>query len=266
MNYKKMFEYLNTHSLDDTNSKIIQYLLKHNQEPIVSINQVAENCFVSTATISRFIRKFTNRGFDDFKSSYNESISSSVPFMFRLKKNDEKNLRENGQIFLNDYGKRIVQSIESMISTVSINEVDSLLAEIHNANRVFLFGFDSTLDSLRHLQIALQRSNKFVFLALTDELQLDSAKQLLNSDVALIVTSFGTFFNNLLPVANELTKSSAKTILITQQSSSLYSVEIEKVINITNTPDPRAGSYCMDIFLDYVARRYYYLFSDSIRT
>lgn len=262
MNYEKMFEYLNNHSLEDTNSKIILYLLKQKQNPIMSISKMADDCFVSTATISRFIRKFTGKGFDDFTRVYNKEITSSVPFMFRLEKKDEKNLRENSSKFLENYSGRIIDSINNMLSTIDYGEVDNLLFEINKANRVFLFGFDSTLDSLSHLQVALNRGNKLLFMAYRDELQFELAKQLKESDLAIIVTSFGTFFNKLADVSNEIINSKAKTVLITQNVSSLYSIGIDVTINLSSIVDPRAGSYSMDIFLDFIARRYYYLFNE----
>lgn len=262
MDYQAMYDYINTHPIDDTYSRIILFLLQDNHESIESITTMAENCYVSPATISRFIKKFTNVSFDEFKKEYNKHKDVSPSFMFRLTKEDTHNLVANSDKFFHDYGNRVIHSIQNTMDTLDLAEIDKFLQKIHDFPRVFLFGYNSTIDNLKYLQAGFKRANKFLYLAYSYELQEQLAENLQHDDLAIIVTSYGTFFNKLAHTADLIVDSQATTTLITQSTNSLYSVGIDKIISISTESDARAGSYNMNFFLDYLARRYFFLYGE----
>lgn len=263
MDYRDMNEYINTHPLDDTYSRIILHIFQNNTKPITSITELANDCYVSPSTITRFARKFSCSSFDELKKKCNEEIKIPASFVFRLTKEDTKNLRKDSKKFLNTYGNLIINSINDTMDTIDVHEIDQLLHNIHNHERVFLFGYNSTINSLKCMQAAFQKAHKFLFMSYDNDLQLELANQLKKDDLCIIVTSFGTFFTKSPVLADRLINTSAKTILITQNTSNLHSISLDNVITIAKNPDARAGSYNMDFFLDYLARRYYFLFCDD---
>lgn len=62
------FNYLNRHDPDKTYAKIITYLLTHQKEvQKLTISQIAERCFVSPATLTRFCQAFNIPSFSSLR-------------------------------------------------------------------------------------------------------------------------------------------------------------------------------------------------------
>lgn len=172
-----MFLYLNNHQTDDTYSRIIIYLLNNRDKiALTNITDLANNCYVSISTISRFSKFFGYGSFQLMKESLKKD--PSLDFKLRLNKDNYYNLDHAPEHFLSDFGNQIIASIQDTINTVDINAVDTLIQDIVRYDHVYLFGYDSTLDLLKRFQSAFLLNNKLLFMAFPDDLQLELSKKL----------------------------------------------------------------------------------------
>ncbi|WP_288226106.1 MurR/RpiR family transcriptional regulator [uncultured Enterococcus sp.] len=83
------FDYLNRHDSDKTYAKIITYLLTHQTEvQTLTISQIAERCFVSPATLTRFCQAFNIPSFGDLRELLNTNQQMKSYNYLRMRETD----------------------------------------------------------------------------------------------------------------------------------------------------------------------------------
>lgn len=259
-----LIEYLNTHPRDDIYSRICTFILsdkKSFQE--LSISQLAENFFVSPATLSRFARRFGFKSFGDLRQAILEDDKVNAYLPFRVNKKDIVELKEESGKFFSSYCQEIVDAIIDMEETVSANDVDELIQIIHDAKDICVFGFSSSNEAISYLQGGLLYSQKLIFTASTEEQQRDLAKSMSPDSLVIIISSFGNFFYNNSEVHQEIMNSQAKTLLLTQHAQSMAITSMDTIFNVTKKNYLKAGTHPIEIFVDFLVRRYYVLYSEQ---
>lgn len=248
-----MLKYLNNHKMDDTYSRIIIYIIS-NKDKIsnLSITELAENCFVSISTISRFSRFFSYATFQSMKADLQKE--PSLGFTLRLNKNSFYRLNDTPDHFFADLGNQIIESIQDTINTVDVDVVDDLIQDIMSYEKVYLFGYDSTLDLLKRVQSTFL-NNKLLFMAYPDDLQLKLTENLNENCLCLIVSSYGTLFSKFPDLIWNITNSNARTIFLTQGTTNVFTSAFDKVISISSKPNPITGNISMEFFLEYLGKR-----------
>lgn len=261
----KMLQYLNNNELDGTYSRIITYIIS-NRDKIYSmgITDFADSCYVSISTISRFSKFFGYPSFQAMKLDIQKE--PSLGYTLRLNKDEYYRLDSTPDNFFSDLGNQIIVGIQDTIDTVQVSEIDSLLKEIMGYEKVYLFGYDSTLDILKRFQSTFLNNNKLLFMALSDDLQLSLSKNLDSKSLCIVVSSYGTLFAKLPDVIWNITNSNSKKIFITQGATNIFTSAFDQIIHISTNPSPITGNFCMDFFFEYLGKRSLKLFaSDSIK-
>lgn len=248
-----MLKYLNNHKIDDTYSRIIIYILS-NKDKIskLSITEFAENCYVSISTISRFSKFFGYSTYQSMKLDLQKE--PPIGFTMRLNKDNFYRMNDTPDHFFSELGNQIVESIQDTIKTVNVDVVDDLIRDIMSHEKVYLFGYDSTLDLLKRLQSTFL-NNKLLFMAYPDELQLKLSEDLDENCLCIIVSSYGTLFSKLPDLVWNITNSNAKTFFLTQGTTNVFTSAFDRVISISSKPNPITGNISMEFFLEYLGKR-----------
>lgn len=258
----KMLQYLNNNELEGTYSRIIIYIIS-NREKIysMSINDFADACYVSISTISRFSRFFGYPSFQAMKLDFQRE--PSLGYTLRLSKNDYYRLDSTPDNFFSDLGNQIIDGIQDTIDTIVVSEIDNLLEEIMNYEKVYLFGYDSTLDILKRFQSTFLNNNKLLIMAFPDDLQLSLSENLDSDSLCIVVSSYGTLFTKLPDVIWNITNSNSKKIFITQGTTNIFTSAFDQIISISSKPNPITGNFCMDFFFEYLGKRSLKLFASD---
>lgn len=128
-------------SLDNisrTQKKLAAFLIDHwNEIPLVSIEYISKETGVSTASVTRFTRKFGFKGFYDFKARIKEEIKNNIDPVerFRLIKEDL-----SGRKSLMKVAKQDVKNINRLLREIKEETFSTLVGLVENAKRVFTFG------------------------------------------------------------------------------------------------------------------------------
>lgn len=111
---------------DSTDAMITRYLMEHMEDADISISQIAQDCHVGMATVSRYVR---NIGFESF-SALRECMKKEEETFETV---DDRNTVET-----------IVQSHSDALSiclkSIDLNQVELLCRQIESAEHVFLAG------------------------------------------------------------------------------------------------------------------------------
>lgn len=257
-NLIKMIHYLNTHDREDTYSRIIIFL-SQNFEKIegMTITQIAERCFVSPATLSRFTKHFNFESFPELRKTFSDNDFLDPTLSFGLTKYDLNSMKDTPNMYLQAYGQSIIASIEDIIQSVDLAEVDELLTLIHDTKDVCIFNYNPTNNITRTLQSGLFLSKKLVFTGENKSNQLELVATMNQDSLAIIISSFGNFFNTQSEIFSKIRQTNCKTVLITQNTQNLAISMIDNVVNISSKNHVKAGNYPMEFFIEYLCRCYY---------
>lgn len=260
-NYIEMINYLNTHAINDSYSRIVLYLLDH-KETIKgqTIDDLASKCYVSNATISRFSRFFGFGSFADLKKSISSPQKINPEYTFRISHKSAKELVENPGDFFTNYKNFIFKSLDDVADNFDVKETDELLMTIHESQPVYLFGSTSSLNLLREIQLGLFVSGKLVFSGETTDDLIRLAENLNEQATVVIISSFGNFLSEYPAIINAIKNSQCKTIFITQHTENMMSSSFDHAIQVTSRNHIEAGSYPLHFYCDYLVRRYNALF------
>lgn len=249
--------YLNTNKRDATYSRIIIYLFSHlNEVRTLTITEIAERCFVSPATLTRFCRHFGIASFQSLRESIVSLGTMKKHNGLRMKEQELSNLKDHPEAYLETYGTEIINAINDVLQTIDIKLVDQVLADVYQSKEVIIIGYSSTLELAKELQTSFLLSRKLVFVGETEETQYAFVDELTAESVVIVISSYGSILTRSSDLIRKVTDSSAKSILITQHTQNTVTNLFDLSVNVTKTNYVRIGNYPLSFFLDYFVRRY----------
>lgn len=255
--------YLNTHDLDDSYSRIILNILKGRKKvKDLSINELAKQCFVSNATISRFVKHFNYENFSDLKREFSLIGTVSPEFIFRTNNVMFSNILNEPQNFISNYKKRIIDSLDDVEQCLDMKQIDHFLSHVYENDPVYLFGSESSYGILKEIQGGLFISGKVILSGEKNEDFFRIAKRLNQQSTVIIASSFGNFLAENQNLVNLIIDSKATTFFLTQHTENMLTSSFDHTIFVTSKNHVEAGSYPLTFFCEFLVRYYYSLFND----
>lgn len=249
--------YLNTNKRDATYSRIIIYLFNHlNEIRTLTITEIAERCFVSPATLTRFCRHFGISSFASLRESLIVLGTMKKHSGLRMKEQELTELKDDPKSYLASYGSEIITAVNDVLETIDIEQVDRILADIHQAGEVILIGYSATLELAKDLQTSFLLSQKLVFVGETEDTQQAFVEELSEKSIVIVISSYGSLLNRSSELMRKISDSPAKSILLTQHTQNTLTNQFDLSVNVTTTNYVRIGNYPLTFFLDYFVRRY----------
>lgn len=150
--FQTMVKYYNTCENKDTNYQIIEYILKHiDTINNMAITQIAEETYVSKPTITRFIRKFGYKDYDDFKKSIYNTYYKNFNSSFRLTDNQMYVLEKEPKKFLDEYADSICDAINDFKNHFDYTKIDFLIDEMMS-KECGIFAYNQPLNCAMEIQ------------------------------------------------------------------------------------------------------------------
>ena len=205
--FYRLIIFLDTAQENDTNYNIA-WFMANNFYRIANmrISELAAECFVSPATISRFCRALGYENFAHLKQECYTFHSHDKKFN-NLINIPLETMKEHPQLATQQYIQQVIQYISDLPEFLDWNEVDAILKLIHDSDSVAFFGTQFSQSAALHLQTDLLMLEKFTMAYMDSSRQLECAKQLTSNSVAIIMTVNGYFTNShskLLQYLNDI--------------------------------------------------------------
>lgn len=208
----RLLRYTNNNYKKDLNYEIaLQLLINFQKIPELSISEAAELCFVSNASISRFVRHFGFAGFTDFKEAAKKSLRIDTDYSKEITKADKENLDP----IYRQYTDEIIENLNFAYENLDFEQLDRICEIIQKAPEVCLFGLEFSMLMGQHFQSRMAMMNKLVRIGLTSEQQEEIARNLPQDSVVLIATMEGGYFYRNSEIIDILKQKKIKCITIT---------------------------------------------------
>ncbi|SFC11772.1 transcriptional regulator, RpiR family [Alkalibacterium subtropicum] len=197
-------------TLSDKERLMADFILEHPEKIIHgTINEIAEELNLADSTVFRFTKKLSYKGFQDLKISLaTESVNAMKDVHEKVSKSDdEKTILE--KVFCSNI-KTLQDTLEVIDDIAFARAVDTIL----HANKIELFGFGGSN------VIAMDGYHKFIRTGLTvsaqtdSHMQLISASQLTEGDVAVLISHTG-HSKDILEILETVKEQQVATICIT---------------------------------------------------
>lgn len=258
--FGKLLSYYNNRDNNQTYYRIIEYIL-HNIDKMnsLSITEFAEKTFTSPATITRFIHHFGYDKYSVFRKEVENLNNSNLKSTLKLRESDINNLKDNPELFINNYVEEVINSISDVSSTLDLKQIDRFLLRLSKTKNVAFFGYDDSINIAKELQIGFLARKKIVEVAESYEKQIEIVDNYDKSCLIVVISSYGNYFDHYADIYDRLVQRGIPMILVTQNYSSMKEFNFEEIIHLLSKRYSRIGNYPLRIFSEYIIRRFAYM-------
>ena len=228
---------------DSTNGHIAAYILGHISEIAeLSIREIAAKTNVSPASISRFCRDI---GLEDFNELKELAACTELNFETCRKDDSDKNWKDK-------YISDVMDGLKDVRDSISMEKIERLCRDIREYDKVAVFGVLKAEGVAMNLQADLAMQGKFVITKLPFSEQMDYYDQTDESDLIVIFSYTGIYFDYGLPrVLKKPKKERPKIYLITDAPKAP-----DAVIRFRSRQDQHSHPYQLQMVESLIAQNY----------
>lgn len=236
---------------DNTDINIARCLLKNVNKikKKTSLQDIADLCYTSQSSISRFSQRLGYANFNDFKSD-----------CLGIQEELHEMIIDNRAMSIIDFDGYVQTITYSLLKTRNkpiFQQISQLCDYIYEAKRVFIFATHIPGDIACILQRGLLTSGKFVEFYPSKEHQIEVVKQVSSDDLCLFISMEGTLLMEkaiTIPAIISL----AKNVLITQNVHNKFAEQFTQIIGLGEHDGESLGKYKLLLFIDCVLNCYYH--------
>ena len=262
--FYRLIIFLDTATENDTNYNIAWFMANNFYRIAdMRISELASECFVSPATISRFCRALGYENFAHLKHECRAFHSHDKKFnnLIHVPLDTMKN---HPQVATLDYVNQVASHLTLLPQILDWQEIDQVLELIHDCESVAFFGTQFSQSAALHFQTDLLMLEKFTMAYMDSVRQLDCAKDLTSESVAIIITVNGNFTASGHKILQYIKKSQCKVVLITCDEELDIQIPIDHRILIGNVENSKTGKHNLLTVVELMSLRYYSLYYPSL--
>lgn len=205
------FEFVNgkLEMLNKTEKKIFDYIVKNKDEVKgMSIRKLSNECYVSTTTLFRFVKKLGFTGYNEFISTLRLSSDSSekaiIPKIIARSNYNE------------EYLKNIIESVRVMRE----DDVEKFCNWINENNKIYIFGVDLTKQVVNYTHCLLNMMG-YNSIMVHNEYETDSIiKSISENDICLIF-SFSGESTSMIEIIEKVSIKNNRIVSVTRADNNI---------------------------------------------
>lgn len=173
-----------------TEEGIIKFILKNaKQTSRMTIHQLAQSTYSSPSTIIRLCKKIGYQGYKDFLKDliYEQAIHSN----YRGKNFLDLNQTDQVDDVIHKITHKTILSLEETEESLNTETVERAVSSLFRSQRIILFGIGASHLVAKDAHLKFTRINKTTLISEDSHTQLLMAKNIKNTDVALVISYSG---------------------------------------------------------------------------
>ncbi|GGM37455.1 RpiR family transcriptional regulator [Paraliobacillus quinghaiensis] len=209
-------------TLSDKEKKIADYIIEKPQNIVHgTINQVADDIGIADSTVFRFCKRIGFKGYQAMKIVLaSEIVAPMQDIHEKIQENDdEKSIIE--KVFHSN-----IKTLEDTLKVIDEHNFKSAVEAILQARKIEFFGSGGSNIIAQDAYHKLIRTGVPVFVQSDTHMQLMSASQMTNEDVAVLISHTGTT-KDILDILEITKENGVKTIGITSFAKSPLSERVD---------------------------------------
>lgn len=257
----KLIDYVDTAVVRDSNYSIAEIMIRNYQKlKGMSISEVADLCFVSKASISRFCRLM---GFESFKE-FQDYLDVDFDIHTDYSQQFYNMFCQDKEMALAKYRDQLISNIYATISPENLEVVEDVVRTIHASRRVACFSHHFLWDIGHHFQGKMMAMNRFVEMYHDYTAQMECAQSLGKEDLAITITVGGSYMNRYAALWNTIQNSGSKLLVVTQNFSNACLNQVDYVLQCGYTNRDDVGKYSALMAMDLIVMAYMKRYSPKL--
>ena len=223
----------------------------------MTISEIADLCFVSKSTISKFTRYI---GFEDFLELKLSSAYKSN------KHSNYLNYNDNILSYMEDHTKEeyidiLINDLELAKASIDMAKINELVDNLIKSDKVAAFGLLYSELAAMDLQAKLAYNGKYIITHMNDVKQDEFIKNADENTLIIIFTNSGDYIKKYQMVRGDIDKNifkqtRAKIVTITSNKEMEEQPYIDLSITFQNASNVQTHSMLFQIINDFIAIRY----------
>lgn len=168
-----LMSYVNVSSTQDMYYTIAHTILTHlDKIPSISISDLADLCYTSPATISRFCKDVNCKNFANFKHEMAIALELAENEI-HISEEDQNAFDQEPQELVEKIYDETIQSLRMGEHSISIHDIDKICEMIYQAQKVQMIGYQFNKIISNDFQMKMLKLKKFIyaFVERGDEIQ-----------------------------------------------------------------------------------------------
>ena len=249
-----LLDYVDTTRVHDSNYDIAQGLLRnYTRLGSMSLRQMADACFVSKASLSRFCRFMGFESFAEFKEAV-DGIDYRVTDDYSRAFCSE--LLEDREAAFNTYRSAVVDVLGGVMDQGDQAVLDEVLDVLDGAGRIAYFSHHFLWHIGRYFQGKMLPLGRYVELYQAHAHQEDVAASLGKGDVAIVCSLNGSFFSHYDKLTKQIFQSGATVVVLTQNRFALHLNRADYVLFCGDSNQNDVGKYAALLTIDQLVMGY----------
>lgn len=234
--------YLEYHMSEFTESEqiIAKYFVESHDVKNLKIVDVANELFVSTATISRFVKKI---GYSNYKSFIHE-------YSYALKVNNDDSLVINHEAkSMWDMHQQFYNRLYNHFATIDLNHISN---KMMNAKTIYTFGFGKTQDAMHMIIYRLETITQKMKSINHYEHLLFTMEHVMNYESLIIIFYHSDAYSRDLQKIIKLAEQKFIPVLVVTLDTILQSSSNTLVVPLYPFKDDTITKYSMTMYAPYL--------------
>lgn len=228
--------------------------------PYSTITEVADMCYVSTATISRLCRKLNYESFADFKNDVTMNLNffnqDTKRLLFDHQLPAKETINEGKEVF-KDHFQNVIHNLQDTYDNICYEDLIKIVDKIYASKHICFAGNFFTQSVSMQLQIELSYLGKDCVAMYPLEQQKEIFKSLGKDDLIIVSSIAGGFFQDHPDAMRELTKTGAYVIVITQLEEFAYSDKVDMILKVGNNHHSLIGKFSITYIFEVLEALYH---------
>lgn len=196
-------------------ARVILMHLEHIYE--LSLEDIAEEAHISTASVSRFINKAGFHSFLDFKRCMENAFLKTK--LRRMNANSKKLFQTSNQDFIDRLYNEGISNLQKTREEMNLKKIEEIIRKLISSRSVTFLGDLHELTIFYTLQLELIMHNVPAFSMQYDELNLLHIQHLSQDDVLLFISVHDDWFTEIQKKILEMAKANGVFVIVLCQET-----------------------------------------------
>lgn len=231
---------------------IAKALMDHYHEiPNLTIHELADACYISSASLSRFIRLIGFDHYTEFKEACRKEIGIEVDYSKDVSKASIDDMKP----IIKRYTESIKNNIDYTYSQMDFRQLERICNLMFETEEIAFFGLEFATLLGQHFQVKMASMNKLVRLGLTYEEQKEIAGNLHENTLVFVASLEGGYFYRNDEVMDILKQKHAIIVALTMNEHTKLMKDVDEILicnkENSNTEGRITLLYMIEILLMY---------------
>lgn len=249
----RLLSYVSSAPERDANYDIAVALLRnYSQLKGLALSQIADLCYTSNASISRFCRFLGMDNFKEFQSWMERDFTMRTDYSRQF----YTMLHNNQETAISAYRDALIGNIYTTIAPENAQVIPDIVKTLHDCGKAAYFSHHFLWDIGHYFQSKMMMMGRYVELFMNYATQLECARSLTEKDFAIICSVGGSYLTRYPDICNAILSSGCKMLIITQNLASPYLNTADFILQCGTTNRNDVGKYAALMANDLILMGY----------